>query len=376
MTLEKFTPQIDITKTKDMSWHALGTDEVLKHLDTLADQGLSEEEAQRRLQTYGPNQLAEKPPTSFWQMLWDQFNNFVIMMLIVAAVISAILGDYVEAAAILAIVVLNATLGVVQERRAEQALAALKKLAAPEAHVIRDGSRKMVPSPQVVPGDVVLLEAGNYIPADVRLLEAVNLRIEEAALTGESVPVQKDAATALEKEIPLGDRKNTAFMGTLVNYGRGKGIVVSTGMHTQIGLIAKMLQSVEEEETPLQQRLEQLGKTLGWGCLVICALVFAGRLDARLQSAGYVHDRGQPGDRSRPGGAAGSGDHQPGVGDARDDQAACPDPPAVLGRDPGLDHGDLLGQDRHADPKRNDRHPDVGGWAVRLDHRQRLFAGG
>ncbi len=275
MTLEKFTPQIDITKTKDMSWHSLKTDEVLKHLDTLADQGLSEAEAQRRLQTYGPNELAEKPPTSFLQMLWDQFNNFVIMMLIVAAVLSAILGDYVEAAAILAIVILNATLGVVQERRAEQALAALKKLAAPEAHVIRDGGRKTVPSPQVVPGDVVLLEAGNYIPADVRLLEAFNLRIEEAALTGESVPVQKDAATALEKEIPLGDRKNTAFMGTLVNYGRGKGIVVSTGMHTQIGLIATMLQSVDEEQTPLQKRLAQLGKTLGWGCLVICALVFA-----------------------------------------------------------------------------------------------------
>jgi len=274
MTFEKFTPQIDITKTKDLSWHALGADEVLKRLDTLADQGLSDEEAERRLQTYGPNQLAEKPPTSFWQMLWEQFNNFVVMMLIVAAVVSAFLGDYVEAAAILAIVILNATLGVVQERRAEQALAALKKLAAPEAHVIRSGSRKTIPSPQVVPGDVVLLEAGNYVPADVRLLEAVNLRVEEAALTGESLPVQKDAATSLEKEIPLGDRKNTAFMGTLVNYGRGKGIVVSTGMHTQIGLIAKMLQSVEEEQTPLQKRLEQLGKTLGWASLIICALVF------------------------------------------------------------------------------------------------------
>jgi len=274
MTLEKFTPRIDITKTKDMSWHALGTDEVLEHLATFADQGLSEEEAQRRLQSFGPNQLVEKPCTSFWEMLWDQFNNFVVIMLIVAAIISAFLGEEIEAVAIMAIVILNAILGVVQESRAEQALAALKKLAAPEAHVIRDGSRKMVPSPQVVPGDVVLLEAGNYIPADVRLLDAVNLRVEEAALTGESVPVQKDAATALEKDIPLGDRKNTAFMGTLVNYGRGKGIVVSTGMHTQIGLIAKMLQSVEDEDTPLQKRLEQLGKTLGWACLIICAVVF------------------------------------------------------------------------------------------------------
>ena len=274
MGLEQFTPHIDINKTKDFSWHALATDQVLKHLNSLADQGLSDAEAQQRLQTYGPNLLAEKPPTSFWQMLWEQFNNFVVMMLIVASIISAVLGDYVEAAAILAIVILNATLGVVQERQAEQALAALKKLAAPEAHVIRDGSRKTIPSPQVVPGDIVLLEAGNYIPADVRLLEAVNLRVEEAALTGESVPVQKDAAPVLEKEIPLGDRKNTAFMGTLVNYGRGKGIVVSTGMHTQIGLIAEMLQSVEEEDTPLQRRLDRLGKTLGSASLVICALVF------------------------------------------------------------------------------------------------------
>ena len=153
-------------------------------------------------------------------------------------------------------------------------MAALKKLAAPEAHVIRDGSRQIIPSPKVVPGDVVLLEAGNYIPADVRLIEAVNLRVEEAALTGESVPVQKDATSRLLADIPLGDRKNTAFMGTLVNYGRGKGVVVNIGMRTQIGLIAEMLQAVEDEDTPLQRRLDQLGRTLGWAALSVCALVF------------------------------------------------------------------------------------------------------
>jgi Ca2+-transporting ATPase len=274
MAMDQFTPQIELKKNSEYHWHALGTEEVLQRLDTLADQGLSDEEAARRLAEYGPNQLAEKPPTSFWQMLRDQFNNFVVMMLIVASVISALLGDYIEAAAILAIVILNAALGVFQERRAEQALAALKKLAAPEAHIIRSGSRKVVSSAQVVPGDLVLLEAGNFIPADVRLVEAINLRIEEAALTGESVPVQKDAAIRLEKDIPLGDRKNTAFMGTMVNYGRGRGVVVSTGMYTQIGLIAEMLQSVEEEETPLQRRLDQLGKTLGWAAMAVCALVF------------------------------------------------------------------------------------------------------
>jgi P-type Ca2+ transporter type 2C len=274
MTVEKFSPQVIAPGKNGSIWHALNSEEVLSQLGALADKGLSSEEVQARLEEYGPNQLTEAAPISFWQMLWDQFNNFVVIMLLVAAVISALLGDWVESAAIMAIVILNAALGVIQERRAEQALAALRKLASPDAHVIRDGSRQVIPAHQLVPGDVVLLEAGNYIPADVRLLEAINLRIEEAALTGESVPVQKDASLRLEQDIPLGDRKNTAFMGTLVNYGRGKGIVVSTGMYTQIGLIAEMLQSVEQEPTPLQRRLDQLGKTLGIAALTICGLVF------------------------------------------------------------------------------------------------------
>jgi len=165
-------------------------------------------------------------------------------------------------------------LGVVQERRAAQELAALRKLASPDAHVIRDGSRQVIPAHQLVPGDMVLLEAGNYVPADMRLIEAVNLQIDEAALTGESVPVKKHAGERLEADIPLGDRKNTTFMGTMVNYGRGKGVVVSTGMYTQIGLIATMLQMVENEPTPLQRRLDAVGKTLGWAALAICAAVF------------------------------------------------------------------------------------------------------
>lgn len=256
------------------SWHALSQEEILSQLATPPDDGLSAEEAASRLDKYGLNQLVEAEGITFWQMLWDQLNNFIIILLIVAAIVSALLGDVNEAAAILAIVVLNATLGVVQERRAEQALAALKQLAAPDAHVLRGGQRLTIPSRELVPGDIVLLEAGYYVPADVRLLEAVNLRIEEAALTGESVAVQKDANIRLETDIPLGDRKNTAFMGTLVSYGRGRGVVVSTGMHTQIGLIAEMLQSVDREPTPLQHRLDQLGKLLAWGALSICGLVF------------------------------------------------------------------------------------------------------
>ena len=258
----------------DEPFYAYEVDDVLSRLATPPDLGLNTAEAHRRLEKYGPNQLQEAPPTSIWSMLWDQFNNFVVWLLIVAAVISLFLGDIAEAAAILLIVVLNAGLGMVQERRAEQALAALRQLAAPDADVLRDGHRMVIPGREVVPGDIVLLEAGNYIPADVRLIESVNLRVEEAALTGESVAVQKDASRRLERDIPLGDRKNTAFMGTLVSYGRGKGVVVSTGMRTQIGMIAEMLQFVHQEPTPLQRRLDQLGHTLGYAALALCGLVF------------------------------------------------------------------------------------------------------
>ena len=260
---------------QEQPWHALSQEQLLQQLATPVDSGLTSEEAARRLQSYGPNQLDEAPGQTFWQMLLDQFKDFVVILLIIASVISALLGDYVEAGAIIAIVALNATLGVVQERRAEQALAALKKLSAPDAQVLRDGNRQTVSATQIVPGDVVLVESGNFIPADLRLIEAVNLRVEEAALTGESVPVQKDANIRLEANIPLGDRKNTAFMGTIVSYGRGRGVVVGTGMRTQIGLIAQMLQSVEREPTPLQRRLEELGKLLGYGALAICGIVFA-----------------------------------------------------------------------------------------------------
>ncbi len=264
-----------IPEELEIDWYAIDAETVLEKLQSPVQSGLSSEEIKKRQEKYGPNLLAEKPRPTFLQMVIAQLNNFIIILLIVAAVISALLGDYTEAAAIMTIVILNAILGVVQESRAEEALAALKKLAAPDAQVIRDGKRMTIPAPQLVPGDIVLLEAGNFIPADVRLLETVNLQIEEAALTGESVPVQKNAAMVLEGEAALGDRKNTAFMGTTVTYGRGKGVVTNIGMLTQLGLIAGMLQSVEEEETPLQTRLDKLGKTLGWACLAVCGLVFA-----------------------------------------------------------------------------------------------------
>ena len=256
------------------TWHTFDIQEALERLDVSRAEGLSDAEVERRLKAYGPNELEEAPPTTIWEMLRDQFVNFVVILLVVAALISALLGDWIEAGAIMTIVVLNAILGVVQERRAEEALAALKKLSAPEASVLRNGHRITVPSPELVPGDIVFLEAGNYIPADVRLLETVNLRVDEAPLTGESVPVRKEAKLQLDADVPLGDQKNMSFTGTIVTYGRGEGLVVNTGMSSEIGQIAEMLQAVEEEQTPLQKRLDGLGRTLGWASLAVCALVF------------------------------------------------------------------------------------------------------
>ena len=256
------------------TWHSRPIDHVVSELETRLEHGLSPAEAQTRLDQHGPNELKERPRAPWWKSVIDQLNNFVVILLIVASVISALLGDTIEAVVIMAIVVLNAVLGVVQESRAEQALAALKKMAAPEAEVLRDGHRLKIPAREVVPGDVVLLEAGNFIPADVRLFESVNLKIDESSLTGESAPVEKQAATVLNSDVPVGDRNNTAFMSTLVTYGRGKGVVVHTGMQTQIGLIAEMIQSYEEEPTPLQTKLDDLGKVLSAVALGICGLVF------------------------------------------------------------------------------------------------------
>ena len=254
--------------------HAIPVDDVARHLDTDLEHGISQVEAEGRLQTFGRNELEEKGRAGWVTLLLAQFKSFLIVLLIVAAVISLLLGEVIDASAILAIVILNAVLGVVQESKAEQALAALKKMAAPLAVVLRDGQKTSIPSAELVPGDIVLLEAGNYVPADLRLIDTVNLKVDEASLTGESVPVDKNAQIVLAEDAGIGDRRNSAYMSTLITYGRGKGIVTHTGMSTQIGHIAEMLQSYEDEATPLQQKLDQLGRTLGIAALIICGFIF------------------------------------------------------------------------------------------------------
>ena len=254
--------------------HDAPVEKLVQTLHTDLTRGLSSGESKRRLEIYGPNRLVEAAGASFWRLVLEQFQGFLVLLLLASAAISILVGEFIDAAAILAIVVINAILGVLQEWRAEQSLQALKRMAAPSATVIRDGHQETIASHELVPGDLVVLVAGNHVPSDLRLVESVNLRVQEASLTGESVPVEKSASVVLDADIPIGDRSNSAFMGTVVTYGRGKGIVTSTGMFTQFGLIAQMLTAVSSEETPLQRRLEELGRVLGTGALLICGLVF------------------------------------------------------------------------------------------------------
>lgn len=255
-------------------WHQLDIEQALKILETNAQEGLNDHQAQERLKEYGPNELEEKGVKTLWAILWEQLTDVMVIVLIVAAVISGFIGEMQDTIVILAIVVLNALLGLSQEYRAEQAMAALKQMAVPTVRVKRNGRSQEISARQLVPGDIVLLEAGNLIPADGRLVEVVNLRIEESALTGESEPVDKENHPIAEEDAALGDRKNMVFMGTTVVSGRGAVVITDTGMKTQLGNIADLLQSVERDPTPLQRRLDGLGKTLAWLALVIIIVVF------------------------------------------------------------------------------------------------------
>lgn len=255
-------------------WHQKSTDEALSSLQSNAARGLSDEQVAARRAQYGANELVETGGRGPLRILWEQLSGAMVVLLLVAAVVSVVLHEYTDAIVILAIVIVNAALGFAQDYRAERALAALKKLAVPTVRVRRGGGVREISARDLVPGDVVLLEVGNLVPADCRVLSSVNLRIEEAALTGESEPVEKQTATLAADDLPLGDRKNMAYMGTVVTYGHGEVVVTETGMNTELGHIARSLQTVESEPTPLQRRLAQLGRTLALAAIGIVTLVF------------------------------------------------------------------------------------------------------
>ena len=245
-----------------------------RELQVDVSSGLTKEEAEKRIEKYGHNRLEGGKEKSLIQMILEQLKDFLVIILMIAAVISIFLGEALEGIIILAIVVLNTFLGVYQENKASNALKALKEMASPHAKVLRGGQIIEVPSSDVVPGDIAILEAGDYVPADLRLIESVNLKIDEAALTGESVPVEKDASAVLAEDASLGDRINCGYMGTVITYGRGRGVITETGMQTQMGNIAGMLNDTPDESTPLQKKLDSLGKVLGIVCLAICVVIF------------------------------------------------------------------------------------------------------
>ena len=263
----------------EKNWFNLSAKETEKELSSNSQKGLSLEEVQKRQQEYGFNELKAKKKKSLLTKFLEQFKDFMIIVLIISAIVSGVVGvmegeGITDTIIILIVIIVNAIIGVAQENKAEKSLEALQKLSSHAAKVIRDGKMVVVPSRELVPGDIVILETGDYIPADLRIIEAFNLKSQEAALTGESVPVEKSADKIEEEKIGIGDRVNMLFSSSLVTYGRGKGIVVETGMNTEVGKIADIINSSEETQTPLQVKLDKLGKTLGIAALAICAVIF------------------------------------------------------------------------------------------------------
>ena len=261
-------------------WETLRKEEVIKKLETDRRYGLSESDAKERIVKYGKNVIRDKPKESLIVKFFKQFNDFMIIILIIASIVSAAVSfwqgenDYFDSIIIIAIVVLNALMGVIQEAKAEKSIESLKKMAPPKAKVIRDGENNEINAEDLVPGDIVLLEAGNYVPADCRILESFNLKVEESSLTGETEPVLKDENMICKNDIALGDMANMVFMSSIVVNGHGKAVVTDTGMNTKVGKIANMMIENDAPETPIQKKLGQVGKSLGIVCLVICIFIF------------------------------------------------------------------------------------------------------
>ena len=262
------------------AWHTLTVEETEKILDTTED-GLSDAEAARRLAAYGPNNLRQKKAKSVWRMIWEQLTDVMVLILIAAAAFSFVMSFFedgeglAECIVILVVVALNATVGVVQEKKAANALEALKNMTAPTARVLREGEESVVPASQLVPGDIVYLEDGCIVPADIRIIQDSNMKVQEAALTGESVPSEKDGPTVLPEDAPLGDRVNMAYSSSIVMYGNATGIVVGTGMNTEVGKIAGLLDEQDETDTPMKRKLNAVGKALSLVGLIVCVAIFA-----------------------------------------------------------------------------------------------------
>ncbi len=267
-------------KKEQKYWHTIKKEEIEKMLHTDLKNGITEEEAKKRLQEYGKNILEEKKKENIFVKFIKQFNDFMIIILIIAAIVSAIIamaegtGDYLDSAIIIAIVILNAIMGLVQEAKAEKSLEALKNMTAPLAKIKRYGKTITIATENVVPGDLIILEAGNYVPADARILECSNLKVEESNLTGETLAVEKMETEIKEKEVPIGDMLNMVHASTIVVNGHGTAIVTETGMNTKVGKIAKLIIEDESPQTPIQKKLAEVGKSLGIGCLIICIIIF------------------------------------------------------------------------------------------------------
>jgi Ca2+-transporting ATPase len=331
-----------------MLWHTLEPKVLGEHLHSHLERGLTAHEARSRLARHGPNTLPEPAPPSALKLFAAQFASLVVWVLVGAAVVSGLLQEWLDAGAILTIVILNALLGFVQEFRAERSLAALKKLTVTTTRVIRDGHLQSIPARELVAGDLIQVEAGDHVAADARLIYATGLRTQEAALTGESTPVNKAATVLTAETLGVADRRNMLFFGTDVTAGKGRALVVATGLDTELGRIATLIQTAGVEKTPLQRRLEQLGHVLLYLSLGIVAVVFA---------LGLL--RGEPlvemfltavslAVAAIPEGLARDCHHYVGAGGDPDGQAQCPGSSSSGGRNPRFHDRDLHGQDWHA----------------------------
>lgn len=261
-------------------WQTIKKEDVLREFGTNSKNGLTEEEVKKRQNKYGKNRLKDKPKENIFVKFIKQFNDFMIIILIIASIVSAVIStlqgqnDYIDSIIIIGIVILNALMGVIQEAKAEKSIEALKKMTPPHAKVVRNRHTKEVLAEDLVPGDIIILEAGNYVPADSRLIECFNLRIEESSLTGETEGMEKNENIIVNKDAPLGDQKNMAFMSSIVVNGHAKAVVTEIGMNTNVGKIANMIIEDKAPETPIQKQLGEVGKMLGVTCLAICMVIF------------------------------------------------------------------------------------------------------